>query len=201
MDMSTAKNVVIVAVLLGTAYLAYANRGRLLGILRPERTKKPKRRETGTRNAMTEVCKAFLMYANDFQGVYEPMYQASVGAISFERMRNVLKEWNIRMGNIGQPPICLKSWWLTMVADCDMLTAKELQARCQQVIQMILASGIIRDDQTEIMAKTETGMYYQESNNSSIESGQRLRVESPCWYLPSNPVRIVEKGYCEIIKV
>ena len=28
MDMSTAKNVVIVAVLLGTAYLAYANRGR-----------------------------------------------------------------------------------------------------------------------------------------------------------------------------
>ncbi len=150
---------------------------------------------------MTEVCKAFLMYANDFQGVYEPMYQASVGAISFERMRNVLKEWNIRMGNIGQPPICLKSWWLTMVADCDTLTAKELQARCQQVIQMILASGIIRDDQTEIMAKTETGMYYQKSNNISIESGQKLRIESPCWYLPSNPVRIVEKGYCEIIKV
>lgn len=199
MDMSTAKNVVIVAVLLGTAYLAYANRKQLLGILRPERTKKPKRRETKTGNAMNEVCKAFLMYANDFQGVYEPMYQASVGAISFERMRNVLKEWDIRMGNIGQPPICLKSWWLTMVADCDTLTAKEFEARCQQVIQMVLASGIIRDDQTEIMAKTETGMYYQESNNSSIESGQRLRVESPCWYLPSNPVRIVEKGYCEII--
>lgn len=199
MDMSTAKNVVIVAVLLGTAYLAYTNRERLLGILRPERKKKPERREMGTRNAMTEVCQAFLMYANDFQGVYEPMYQASVGAISFERMRNVLKEWNIRMGNIGQPPISLKSWWSTMVADCDTLSAKELQGRCQQVVQMIQAGGIIRDGQTEIVAKTDTGMYYQESNNSSIESGQRLRVESPCWYLASNPVRIVEKGYCEII--
>ena len=197
--MSTAKNVVIVAVLLGTAYLAYTNRERLLGILRPERKKKPERREMGTRNAMTEVCQAFLMYANDFQGVYEPMYQASVGAISFERMRNVLKEWNIRMGNIGQPPISLKSWWSTMVADCDTLSAKELQGRCQQVVQMIQAGGIIRDGQTEIVAKTDTGMYYQESNNSSIESGQRLRVESPCWYLASNPVRIVEKGYCEII--
>ena len=200
MDMSTAKNVVIVAVLLGTAYLAYTNRKQLLGILRPERKKKPKRRETKTGNAMNEVCQAFLMYANDFQGVFEPIYQASVGAISFERMRNVLKEWDIRMKNIAQAPIGLKSWWSTMVADSDTLAAKELQERCQQIVQMIQASGIIRDERTEIVAKEDTGMYYQEANGATIENEQRLHIDSPCWYLPSNPVRIIEKGYCEIIK-
>ena len=197
MDMSTAKNVAIVALLLGTAYLAYVNRKQLLRILRPRQEKKPKRRETG--NAMTEVCQAFLMYADNFQGLLETMYKASVGAISEERKRNVLREWDIRMKNISQIPIGLKSWWSTVIVDCETLSDKELQERAQQVVQMILSCGIVRDEQTEMVAQEDTSMYYENSDGCKLVAGQKLRIESPCWYLPGNPVRIIEKGYCGMI--
>lgn len=197
MDMSTAKNVVIVALLLGTAYLAYVNRKQLLRILRPQQEKKPKRRETG--NAMTEVCQAFLIYADNFQGLLETMFKASVGAISEERTRNVLREWDIRMKNIAQTPIGLKSWWSTVIIDCETLTDKELQGRARQIIQMILSCGIVRDEQTEIVAQEDTCLFYENSDGSKLVTGQKLSIESPCWYLPGNPARIIEKGYCEMI--
>ena len=195
--MSTAKNVVIVALLLGTAYLAYVNRKQLLRILRPQQEKKPKRRETG--NAMTEVCQAFLIYADNFQGLLETMFKASVGAISEERTRNVLREWDIRMKNIAQTPIGLKSWWSTVIIDCETLTDKELQGRARQIIQMILSCGIVRDEQTEIVAQEDTCLFYENSDGSKLVTGQKLSIESPCWYLPGNPARIIEKGYCEMI--
>lgn len=197
MDMSTAKNVAIVALLLGTAYLAYVNRKQLLRILRPQQEKKPKRRETG--NAMTEVCQAFLMYADNFQGLLETMYKASVGVISEERKRNVLREWDIRMKNIAQAPIGLKSWWSTVIADCETMSDKELLERAQQIIQIIQSCGIVRDDRSEIVAEEDTGIYYQHATGNKLISGQTLRIESPCWYLPCKPVRIIEKGYCEIL--
>ena len=197
MDMSTVKNVAIVAVLLGTAYLAYVNRKQLLRILRPQQEKKPRRRETG--NAMTEVCQAFLMFADNFQGLLETMYKASVGAISEERKRNVLREWNIRMKNVAQAPIGLKSWWSTVIANCEILSDKELQERAQQIVQMIQSCGVVRDDQTEMVAQEDTSMYYENSDESKLVAGQKLRIESPCWYLPGNPVRIIEKGFCEMM--
>lgn len=198
MDMSTAKNVAIVALLLGTAYLAYVNRKQLLRILRPQQEKKPKRGERGTVNAMTEVCQAFLMYADNFQGLFETMYKTSVGAISEERKRNVLKEWDIRMKNIAQAPIGLKSWWSTVIAGCETLTDKELQERAHQIMQMIQSCSIVRDNRKEIVAEEDTGMYYQHSDGNLLMAGQELRVETPCWYLPGNPLRIIEKGYCGI---
>lgn len=199
MDMSTAKNVAIVALLLGTAYIAYVNRKQLLRILRPQQEKKPKRREHETGDAMNEVGRAFLMYADNFQGLLETMYKASVGAISEERTRNVLREWDIRMKNIAQAPIGLKSWWATVIVDSETLTDKELQGRAKQVIQMILSCGIVRDEQTEMVAQEDTCLYYENSVGSKLVAGQELRIESPCWYLPGNPARIIEKGYCEII--
>lgn len=199
MDMSTAKNVAIVALLLGTAYLAYVNRKQLLRILRPQQEKKPKRRERETGDAMAEVGQAFLMCADNFQGLLETMYKASVGAISEERTRNVLKEWDIRMKIIAQAPIGLKSWWSTVIVDSGSLTDIELQGRAKQVVQMILSCGIVRDEQTEIVTQEDTCLYYENSDGSKLVAGQKLSIESPCWYLPGSPVRIVEKGYCEMI--
>lgn len=198
MDMNTVKNVAIVALLLGTAYIAYTNRKRLLNLLSGT-NKKPRKREKETSNAMTEVCQSFLMYADNFQGLFETMYKASLGSISHERMRNVLQEWNIRMGNIAQVPIGLRSWWATVIADCDKLTDKELQGRARSVVQMILSCGIVRDDRTEIVAGEDTGMYYQHAGGERWNIGQKLSIESACWYLPSSPVRIIEKGYCKTI--
>jgi len=199
MDMSTAKNVAIFALLLGTAYLAYVNRKQLFRILRPQLKKKPKRRERETGNAMAEVCQAFLMYADNFQGLFETMYKASVGAISEERKMNVLREWDIRMKNIAQAPIGLKSWWSTVVANIESLTNDDLQERAIQVINMIKSCRIIRDDRKEIFANEDTSMFYQNQDGKTWKVGQRLQVDSPCWYMQSNPVRIIEKGYCEIL--
>lgn len=198
MDMGTVKNVAIVALVLGTAYIAYTNRKRLLNFL-SGRNEKPRKREKETSNAMKEVCQAFLMYADNFQGLFETMYKASVGSISHERTRNILREWDIRMGNITQAPIGLTSWWATVIVDDDKLTDKELQNRAQGVVQMILSCGIVRDDRTEFMAVEDTGMYYQRIDGDKWNVGQKLCVESPSWYLPSNPVRIIEKGYCRTL--
>lgn len=197
MEMSTVKNVTIVALLLGAAYLAYANRRRLMRLLRSQQRQKPMR-QFKAGDAMTAVCQAFLLYADNFQGLFEPMYKASLGTISRERMCNVLKEWDIRMGSIAQTPICLRSWWATVISHIDALTDKDLQGRAQIVVQMIRLCGIVRDDRTEIEVKDDTGMFYQQSEGGKMLAGQKLRIESPCWYLPGMPIRIIEKGYCGI---
>lgn len=163
------------------------------------KNKKPRKRVKETSNAMTEVCQAFLLYADNFQGLLETMYKASVDSISHERMKNVLMEWDIRMGNIAQSPICLRSWWATVIVGYESLTDKELQGRARSVVQMILSSGIVRDDKTEIVAVEDTGLYYQHVDGETWSVGQKLSVESPCWYLSSSPVRIIEKGYCRTL--
>lgn len=196
--MSTVKNVAIVAILLGTAYFAYANRNRIVRILQSGKAKHPNGR-VNIGNAMTEVCAAFLMYADSFQGIFEPLYKASVGEVSFERMKNVLNEWDIRMGNIAQSPVCLKSWWATIIAEKNNLSEKELKERLQHVMKMILLCGIVRDNRTEIEAAEDTGIYYQTSDGVRLITGHKLHIESPCWYLESSPVRVIEKGYCEIL--
>ena len=198
MDMSTVKNVVVVALMLGTAYVAYTNRKRLSNLLFGK-NKKPKKREKEIGNAMKEVCQAFLMYADNFQGLFETMYKASVGSISCERMRNVLQEWDIRMENIAQAPIGLRSWWATVIADFDNLSDEELRERAKRIVQMVLSSGVIRDERKEIVAEQDTTMYYQNSEEGEWDMGQQLHIESPCWYLPTSPARIIEKGYCVII--
>ncbi len=198
MDMSTVKNVAIVALVLGTAYIAYANRKRLLNLL-SGKNKNPRKQVKETNNAMTEVCQAFLMYADNFQGLFETMFKASVGGISLERTRNILQEWDIRMGNIAQAPIGLRSWWATIIAGYESLTDKELQGRAQSVVRVILSSGIVRDDKTEVVAAEDIGLYYQHVDGDIWNVSQKLSIESPCWYLPSNPVRIIEKGYCKTI--
>ena len=197
--MSTVKSVTIVAFLLGTCLLAYGNRKRLLKFLETKQGEKRMRGECNAGDAMAEVCRSFLMYADNFQGLFEPMYKASIGSISLERMRNVLMEWNIRMGNIGQAPISLKSWWATIIADFDNLLAPELQGLAESVVKMIFASGIVRDNKKDFVAEKDTNMFYQHPNGLIWNIGQKLRVESPCWFLSSIPVRIIEKGYCEII--
>lgn len=201
MDMDTAKNVAIAVVLFGTAIIVYLNRERLLRKLKPvqERDLKRLSSKKGVIDAFTEISKSFLMYADDFHGLYEPMFKASVGSISHERKKNVLMEWDIRMNNISHSPISLRSWWSTIVTDIDKLADYELQERAQQVVQMIMKSGIIRDDRKEFIAVQETNLYYLHSDNTAISAGQRLHVESPCWYYPCAPVRIIEKGYCETL--
>lgn len=198
--MSTVKNAAIVAfLLLAIVYLAYVNRKWLLNLILPKKNKEPEGKAKKTWNAMTDVSESFLLYADSFQGLFGTMYKASVDAISYERKRNVLMEWDIRMGSQTQVPIGLKSWWSTVIANIDTSSDKELQDSAQSVIEMIRLSGIVRDKQTEIVAAENTGIYYQHSEGAKWNVGQKLRIESPCWYLPSNPVRIIEKGYCEIL--
>ena len=64
---------------------------------------------------------------------------------------------------------------------------------------MIKKCGIIRDDRKELIVREDTSMYYQQSNGVPLNIGKQIRVESPCWYLPTTPVRVLEKGYCEIV--
>ena len=194
--MNTVKNMTIAFVILGTACIAYVNRERIKKILLGE-TEAPKRnRPRKGVNAMEEVRQAFLMFADNFQGLYEPMYKASIGTISFERKLNVLMEWDIRINSIGNLPVSLKGWWSTIVANLSSLSDDELQKRATTVIEMVKSCNIIRDQKTQLTVNEETMSYYQRSDGNNLVKGQKIHVETPCWYLDSTPVRILEKGYC-----
>lgn len=196
--MSVFKNITIAAILAGgIACLAYAYRKWML---RPRNSNHESGKKAHTADdALTEVCQNFLMYADNFQGLYEPMYKVSVGSISQERMKNILMEWDIRMGNISNAPISLKSWWATMIAGYEDLPANELQKRATSIVQMIFTAGIVRDDRKDLVASQDTVMYYHNPEGIKWEKGQKLHVEAACWYMPCVPVRIIEKGFCEII--
>ena len=158
-------------------------------------------KQAKTPDAMLCVCQSFLIYSDNFQGLYETMYKASIGSISFERKNNVFKEWDLRMCNIGQVPIELKSWWATIMAHCEKLTDEEIQKRAQLIVNMIFTAGIVRDGEKELIATRDTVLYYDSSDEVRWNAGQKLIVETPCWYLPSSPVRIIEKGYCKTEKL
>lgn len=197
--MDTIKGLAIAVAATGVAYLMYKNRDVLFKQRKLSYDSRNKKNKNSTTDAMAVVCDAFLTYADNFQGLFEPIYKASVNTISYERKKNVLVEWDIRMGGIGAAPVCLIRWWETIVKDLESLPDKELKKRAQNVVQMIESCGIIRDNRLELTASEQTPIYYQQVEGFSWEIGQQLRVETPCWYVPSSPVRIIEKGYIEII--
>lgn len=199
METSTIKNILSAAVILGGACLVYVNRKKLYRLFTSHNTKEKAIHTNDKVDTMSDVYKSFIMYADTFQGLYEPMFKASIGKISQERIKNVLTEWNIRMTSIKNIPIGLRGWWSTVIENKDMLSYNELQARSQKVIDMIKNCGIIRDNQSELVAEDDTNLYYQHADGIVFKAGQKLCVESSCWYLPSTPVRIIEKGYCEIL--
>ena len=160
--MSTIKNILSATVLLGGACLVYANKDKLFRRFishKPEEDKSSQ--EKGGTGVLKEVCQSFIMYSDVFQGLYEPMFKASLGRLSFERMRNVLTEWDIRVKSIGNAPVSLCEWWATVVADIDVLPNKEMQARAVMTMQMIDNCGIVRDNKTDFVADDETCRYYQ----------------------------------------
>lgn len=189
----------------GGALVAYAYRDKLKEIINPKGGKKSGKKPADNKqrsksdNAMTDVCNAFVEYAENFSGLYETMYKASIGTISMERKRNLLTEWDLRMDNLVKAPGCLKGWWASVVIDKDSLTDEELQHCAQQILDMVLACKIVRDQRNELVADADTAQYYLCEDGSSWEVGQKLRVKSPCWYIPCSPPRILEKGYCEIV--
>ena len=201
MEMSTIKNIVTAAVVIGGVYLVYANRKRLQNLFGTRKNNTVNGRVGGNDivDPMSGVYKNFILYADIFQGLYEPMFKASVGSISQERIKNVFAEWNIRMKGINNISIELRGWWSTIIDDKITLTSNELQKRAEQVINMIENCGILRDGNSELVADNNTNLYYQDVDGIMFEQGQKLRVESPCWYMPTNPVRIIEKGYCELL--
>ena len=201
MEMSTIKNIVTAAVVIGGVYLVYANRKRLQNLFGTRKNNTVNGRVGGNDivDPMSGVYKNFILYADIFQGLYEPMFKASVGSISQERIKNVFAEWNIRMKGINNISIELRGWWSTIIDDKITLTSNELQKRAEQVVNMIENCCILRDERSELVADNNTNLYYQHVDGIMFEQGQKLRVESPCWYMPTNPIRIIEKGYCELL--
>lgn len=199
MENSTIYNI-ISASLIGGAGLVYVSQKRLRRLFEPRKRNHGNSRDmAGNDDAMNKVYKSFIMYADVFQGIYEPMFQASSGKVSQERIKNVFTEWDIRMNSIKNIPIELRGWWSTIIANKDVLPYEKLQQQAVKVIRLVEQSGIIRDQQLEMFADNNTNQYYQHVDGIVFELGQRLRVESPCWYISTNPVRIIEKGYCEIL--
>lgn len=200
MDTDTFTKTVVTTVLLGgAAYIVYRNRGTIMRLLNMNKRFHNEDSPIGNNDAMKRVGNAFLTYADNFEGIYEALYRAASGSLSKERIFNTFAEWNIRMNNIRKAPVCLKDWWAIIANDKEALTENELRGRMEQVLDMLFLSGIKRDNRQILTVTNETMIYYQSTDGGSWSLGQELQVESPCWYIPCTPVRILEKGYCEII--
>lgn len=197
--MNSIKSTVVITLLLGAAYVLYINKDKILRFVKSQKEGSTKAKEIHYTDAMTEVYKSFLVYANNFQGLFEPMYKASNGVISRERINNLFLEWDIRMDGVSSPHFSLSSWWSTIMLDLDRLSDIELYERAKSVIQMIKSCGIIRDDRQMLVASDDTNLYYQPYDGKSVKTGDKIRVVSPCWYMKTSPVRIIEKGFCETL--
>jgi hypothetical protein len=90
----------------------------------------------------------------------------------------------------------LNSWWNVVVANLDSLDEKAIQARMGMIADLLQNGGIVRDNRSELVADDETSLYYMEVDDEVWSVGDKLKVDSPCWYLPTTPPRIIEKGYC-----
>lgn len=185
---------VIITLVLCVVILVYVGRKRIAAFLKHKQSKNEIADEVDIR-----VGQDFLACADSFEGLYEPMYNASLSSISQERMINVLREWNIRMNNNVGVTKCLTDWWSSVYSDLTGKSKDELQVIAQKVIQMIHSAGIIRDNREQFIAGSDICLFYQHVDDKSLEAGQRIRIDSPCWYIQCTPVRIIEKGYCEII--
>ena len=127
MEMGTIRNIISAVVVIGGAYLVYANRKQLQNLFGTRKTDMVKGRagSNDVVDPMSGAYKNFILYADIFQGLYEPMYKASVGSISQERIKNVFAEWDIRMKGIKNIPIELRGWWSTIIDEKVILNADE----------------------------------------------------------------------------
>lgn len=191
-------NIFILAAIIGIVFLAFVYRKRYMA-MRITRARDKEKENSVSATAIADVCSEFILFADIFRGIYEPMYKASKGMISHERIKNTFLEWNIRIESINKRYERIRSWLMAITEGIDSLSKEELQGRALQIMDMIGQCGIRRDNRTELICDEETGRYYDTHNGSTMKCGKQLRVESPSWYINSTPVRIIEKGFCETI--
>ena len=147
---------------------------------------------------MQKAIDAFLPFANNFDGVYEPLFRGAHGRLRRERMLNTINQWKIRMQKPVGTSTDLNAWWKTVVENVDCLHDEALQQRMKDILEFIEQAGIVRDNHDVFIATEDTTIFYQCADEQQILSGASLQVESPCWYLHTTPPRIVEKGFCNI---
>lgn len=191
-------DIFIFVAIIGIVFLAFVYRKRYMAMRSTRAHDKEKENDVNA-IAIADVCSEFILFADIFRGIYEPMYKASKGMISHERIKNTFLEWNIRIESINKRYERLRCWLTAITEGIENLSMEELQGRALQIMDMIGQCGIRRDNRTELICDEDTGMYYDTHNESIMKCGKRLRVESPSWYINSTPVRIIEKGYCETI--
>lgn len=191
---------VVHVTLLGTiivcagAYYIYSRREQLKKKIINARQKRGK--HTSIKEAEAEVIKAYLPHANSFDGLYEPLYKGAKGLRNKERMLNTLNEWSIRMRSVARESPELRSWWDAVVSDVNNLDVETIQTRMNVVLALLKKGGVIRDSRSELVADEDTSLYYTEADDEIWSVGDKLKVDSPCWYLLTTPPRIIEKGYC-----
>jgi len=181
-------------VICGSAYYLYVNRRQIKKKLKGLRSKE--HYIIALRHADDQVFNAFLPYANDFDGLYEPLFKGAKGLRNKERMLNTINEWSLRIQKVCCTSPELNSWWNVVVANLDSLDEKAIQARMGMIADLLQNGGIVRDNRSELVADDETSLYYMEVDDEVWSVGDKLKVDSPCWYLPTTPPRIIEKGYC-----
>ena len=181
-------------VVCGSAYYLYVNRKhlkkKLKGLCSEEH------QFVSLCHADEQVFNAFLPYANEFDGLYEPLFKGAKGLRNKERMLNTINEWSLRIKKVCRTSPELNSWWDSIVAHIDTLDEKAIQARMGMITDFLQNVGIVRDSRSELIADEETSLYYMEVDDEVWSVGDKLYIDSPCWYLPTTPPRIIEKGYC-----
>lgn len=213
---NTLKPIVLIAAVIGVAGAAvviYKLKDRIKGMIKEFRDSKPvtttpvydvrsdepKQTDSDGDLADSKASPEFLMYADNFSGLYEKMCKVSEGILSDERMKNILTQWRIRMDNIPNMPSDLKKWRAESGLTQLFSSRAAMQECAQKIMRLVDKSGIKRDSRIDFKSGEDISLYYQDDDDKDLSAGMKVRVCSPCWYLPSEPVRIIEKGICTTI--
>lgn len=143
--------------------------------------------------------KEFEPHAENFEGLFEPIVKIVNNTFSKERIVNTLEEWDIRISNLPGNNTEIKKWWENEIYNgtpFNSVSRKSLIKKTKKIQHFLLGNGVIRDNRTNFTATSDMNIYYQTNDLEDLEIGEEYTIETPCWYIPYSPDRVIEQGYC-----
>lgn len=132
----------------------------------------------------------FSVYAERFSGMYEPLYKAANSADE-KKLLKLIEQWGVRVAS--QSSSELSSWWNLSVEHNGF----SLLQKAEAILSMIEKNGIIRDSRKLFKVTTNDFQLYRNIDNEELSLESKVNVITPCWYINSNPIYVVEQGYVE----
>ena len=126
-----------------------------------------------------------------FIGLYEPIYQISIG--NMRNKTNTFGEWQLRIVNLGEPTEFSRRF-SKKFAKYENWNDDEYQKNAKYLLSIFAKAGIQRDSRTEFVADENIDLFYSTLDGRDIQPGETVHVLRGNWTLAD---KILDLGVLE----